>query len=478
MDIFNQDKFVYLTIFLMAFFIRLIPEIIIPSYPIGYETITYYAPALIPSQPSSGILFYDLLAQFLNANQPLTNTLRAGPLFYILMFLFAQFSGANSFLVLKIVGPLLYGTLAVSFLFFARRALKMEIKIAFLATLLMIFQIAALRESWDRFRTVLALVFFFVSLTVLKNKKSTRKWLTIAILGILTVLTRDYIGLFLLATVAGYSIYEKKERLPLLLTLLPTIILLFAIILPSYFDWIYLSNQPISPSNNYFGALQDSLLILIICYLPIIPLVLKGFQKNSLLTSMVIWLLISGFASVLFPWFTIPGYQRWLMLLVFPFSIYAFRGLSVLNFRRFKKPILAVYVSILLIIGLGYSTGLFSYVGQLPNSYVPIHLVQSSIPWDQIDDVKNVLSWIDDNSSLNSTLLTEERFLGWTRIYLQRDAIDITILPYGAGGSPFSVLDQADATSVYLMWYSDVIFDDFQVLYSKNNIALFEYVNN
>ena len=80
--------------------------------------------------------------------------------------------------------------------------------------------------------------------------------------------------------------------------------------------------------------------------------------------------------------------------------------------------------------------------------------------------------------SLNSTLLTEERFLGWTRIYLQRDVIDITILPYGAGASPFSVLDQAEATSVYLIWYSDVIFDNFQVLYSKNNIALFENVNS
>jgi hypothetical protein len=209
-----------------------------------------------------------------------------------------------------------------------------------------------------------------------------------------------------------------------------------------------------------------------------LPFVFLGFKKSSILTPMVVWLLIASFSVVFLPWFSIPGYQRWLMLLVFPFSIYAVKGLLHLSFKKFKKPILGVYFSVIIIIGLGYSAGLFSFVGQFPNSYVPIHLVQSSIPWGEIDDVKDVINWIDDNVEVNSTLLVEERFLGWSRLYLQRDATDITMLPYGAQRSPFSVLAQANASNVYLIWYSDEVVDDFQVLYSKNNIGLFEYVGS
>ena len=138
-------------------------------------------------------------------------------------------------------------------------------------------------------------------------------------------------------------------------------------------------------------------------------------------------------------------------------------------------PFLAVYVVMLLIIGLGYSSGMFSYVGQLTNSYVPIHLVQSSIPWEQIDEVKNVLNWIDNNTELNSTLLSEERFFGWTQIYLQRDMKDITIIPYAAQGSPFSVITQVQNFPLYLIWYNDSNYPNFQKIYSKEIIAVFEY---
>jgi len=478
MQFFNQEKTVYSLIFLMAFLIRLLPEIIVPSYPIGYETITYYAPAMIPSTLGVNGGFSDLLNQFIVLNPSFGQFLRSGPLFYVLMWSIIDLFGVDAFVLLKIVGPLLYGCLAISFYFFVRRGLNLEIKTAFLVVLFLIFQPAALRLSWDRYRTVLALIFFFVSLIILKKKNSNVKWLSLGLLGVLTVLSRDYIGLVMFLTIAGYLFYEKKDRLVSLIALVPVLLVLFASFDLTWFGWTSISVGNQFGMTDYGWILQDILFIVIICYLLILPLVFKGFKKNSILTPMVVWLVIASFSVIFVPWFAIPGYQRWLMLLVFPFSIYAIRGLLILNFGKFKKPIFAVYISVLLIIGLGYSTGMFSYVGQLPNSYVPIHLVQSSIPWEQIDDVKNVISWIDDNVKLNSTLLTEERFLGWTRIYLQRDVIDLTILPYGAGGSPFSVLGKVDTPSVYLIWYSDVIFDDFQVLYSKNNIALFEHVDN
>ena len=193
---------------------------------------------------------------------------------------------------------------------------------------------------------------------------------------------------------------------------------------------------------------------------------------------MVVWLVIASFSVVFFPWFAIPGYQRWLMLLVFPFSIYAIRGLLLLKFRKFKKPILAVYISMILIIGIGYSSGTFSYVGQLPNSYVPIHLVQSSIPWEEIDQVKNVLSWFNQNAPPNSTLLVEERFSGWAILYLQRSTLDVKIVRYGDANSPLSVLKETFINQTYLLTYSDRSFPDFYKQYSFAKIALFKFISD
>ena len=167
-NILSEEKIVYLIVFFTAFLIRLIPELIILNYPIGYETITYYAPAM---NPSSGVVngdFFGFLNQFLVFNPSFGQFLRSGPLFYVIMWFIIDLFGVDAFVLLKVVGPLLYGCLAISFYVFVRRGLNLEIKIAFLVALILIFQPAALRLSWDRYRTVLALIFFFVSLVVLK----------------------------------------------------------------------------------------------------------------------------------------------------------------------------------------------------------------------------------------------------------------------------------------------------------------------
>jgi hypothetical protein len=76
------------------------------------------------------------------------------------MWLATMATAAHSFVILKVAAPVLYGCLAVSFLLFLRRGMEFSGKAAFVGGLLMIFQVAALRESWDRFRTVLALFLF------------------------------------------------------------------------------------------------------------------------------------------------------------------------------------------------------------------------------------------------------------------------------------------------------------------------------
>jgi len=137
-----------------------------------------------------------------------------------------------------------------------------------------------------------------------------------------------------------------------------------------------------------------------------------------------------------------------------------------------------VIVLAFIVIGAGYSTGVFSYVGMLPNSYVSVNLVQSSIAWNQVEDVKGVLLWLDENAETNSSILAEERFYGWTLMYLKRANKDVEIVPYGANSSPSWALEKVENDShlIYLIWYTSSDLKSFLRVYSLNGVAIFQYV--
>jgi len=340
----------------------------------------------------------------------------------------------------------------------------------------LVFQVAALRESWDRFRNVLGLIFVFAALTALKSE-SRFKWPFVAGLAALTALSREYIALVLFVAVLGFAFLERKDRVISLVALAPAFAIFSIMNFPRQFWWSYVSAGQYA-LESYLWPVQDVFSIFAVCYLPLLLFVVKGFSRDKLLDPMVGLLLLGSFSVIVSPWFAVPGYQRWLMLLVFPFSIYAVMGFE--RFRLFDKGSFRKLVAILLVfmvIGVGYSSGAFSYV-MLPNSWVPTNLVQSSIGWDQIDDVKGVLSWLDENAVANSSILSEERFYGWTLIYLRRANNDVEVVPYGANSPPEPVLEKALSDGfrwIYLIWYTDSSLKDFEIIYSQNSVSIFQY---
>ncbi len=459
----RSPKFLYSSVFLLAVVLRGIPELLVPRYPIGYETITYYAPPMFAFS-ERGLV--DVFVEFF----------QAGPLFHVLMWFGSVMSGAHPYLILKMAGPLLYGGLAVSFLFFLRKGLKWDEKMTLVAALLLVFQVAALRESWDRFRNVLALTFVFATLTALKSDHK-HKWWLVGVFAMLTALSREYIALVLFVSVLGFAALQKKDRLVSLISLAPALTTFCIMALPNQLWWSYIPNSQYAWSS-YLWTVQDAFIIFAVCFLPLLPFVVKGFRRDKLLEPMLGLLLLGSFSVVVSPWFAVPGYQRWLILLVFPFTIYALRGFVFLHlFNRSSLKKLVAILCVFMVFGVGYSSGAFSYV-LLPNSWVPTNLVQSSIGWNQIDDVKDVLRWLDENAESNSSILSEERFYGWTLIYLKRANNDVEVIPYGANSPPEPALEKAlsDGFSwIYLIWYTDSNLENFKPLYSQNSVSIFQY---
>jgi hypothetical protein len=453
----------YFLVFLLGITLRGIPELLVSWYPIGYETITYYAPPMF-AFAEQGLV--DVFVGFF----------RAGPLFYVLMWFAKVASGAHPYLILKFVGPLLYGGLAVSFLLFLRRGLKLDEKMALLGAVLLVFQVATLRESWDRFRNVLALIFVFATLTALKSDHKYKWWL-VSIFAVLTALSREYIAFVLFVSVLGFAVLQRKDRLVSLVALAPALATFCIMNFPRQLWWSYIPNSQYAWSS-YLWTVQEAFIIFAVCFLPLLPFVVKGFRRDKLLEPMFGLLLLGSFSVIVSPWFAVLGYQRWLILLVFPFTIYAIRGFDRLRlFDRSSFRKLVAILCVFMVFGVGYSSGAFSYV-MLPNSWVPTNLVQSSIGWNQIDDVKDVLRWLDENAEANSSILSEERFYGWTLIYLKRANNDVEVIPYGANSPPEPALEKAlsDGFSwIYLIWYTDSNLENFKPLYSQNSVSIFRY---
>jgi hypothetical protein len=461
----NKFK-LHLPLFFIAFSLRAIPELIIPQYPVGYETITYYAP---PMFRFSELSLFDLITEFF----------RSGPLLYVLLWFSHTLSGAHPFFILKAFGPLLYGCLAVSFLVFQKRGLSMNEQMAFVGVLLLIFQVAALRIAWDRFRNLLGLVFVFIALTALKSNYR-HKWWLMGVAAVLTVFSREYVAFVLFVAVLGFAVLEKRYGVAALVSLAPALVIFAILVYPARLWWSYIPNGgPPFVSRNYLELVRDVFSIFVVCYLPLLFFIVRGFGRDGLLDPMFGWLLFGSFSVVVSPWFAVPGYQRWLMLLVFPFVIYAVMGLD--RFRLFDRSNfrkLAAVVLTFMIIGLGYSSGIFSYVWVLDNSWVPVDLVQSSIAWEHVDDVKGILKWLDENAISNSSVLAEERFYGWTLIFLRRADDDVKVIAYGANSLPQPALERALNDGfrwIYLIWYTDSNVEDFRLVYSQNSVSVFRY---
>jgi len=75
------------------------------------------------------------------------------------------------------------------------------------------------------------------------------------------------------------------------------------------------------------ASLIMTLFLLLFSFL--LPLALYGFwllRKNVILTALTLWLLVGTFSSLVFAGYGLIVWDRWLVMLVFPFVIYAVHG--------------------------------------------------------------------------------------------------------------------------------------------------------
>jgi len=491
-----QNVFFPFLAFFIPFVVRAIPELIMGSYVIGFDTMGYYVQNTL-LWLHNGINWWGFLA--------------TSPLFYA-FFVSIVAAGGPSVLVLKIVSPLLLGFLGLSIYQYSRRGLEWSPIKSVVPALLGTVYFVALRVSWDMLRTELGLIFLFFALTLLANRKnnSLKNYAFLSLAMLAVALSHQLVALIMFGifgfTVA-YKLFHKDfvRSIKLIVFSLPAVVFLvinylinmnLALLPSGFLDYSVNSSSPLSTWNSfasYPSMLLSSGGFFLYCFLPLLPLAVLSFRRfgNYQLRS---WLLLSLFL-VLFPLAFVSPY-RWVLLLMYPIAFYAAETLSRLKSIKWKHFKLTAQKIAIIYLVLSTSALSFGYIFMAPekpfvyfdtsyvNKYVneiPSSMLQNTISISDCQATENALQWFKNNVNSSAILLTHTAFYSWALLTLKENQVQNYAFddPVNAANATA----QEGYNQIYLIWWVNgrgwygqpTLPSSFQAVYQSGEIAIYSY---
>ncbi len=480
---------------LLAFFIpliiRSIPEILMAPYVVGFDTMGYYIPTT--SLWMGGGL--DLWSYFSSA-----------PLFYAIVIFFVSLGGPLT-LFLKVMPVILHGFLGLSIYTYAKRGLSWSPSKSMLTALIGTVYFVALRISWDLLRNELAIIFFFIVLTLLSKGQSTpNSWKHCVLLSLTmmaVVLAHQLVTVIMLGVIAFTIVHKllRKEHahaVRLILASLPsTLFLVIVYISPAggiaSLDFSRNVGWPLSDFSSYQSMLTSDVGFFLYCYLPMLPLALLSMRRfgNLQLRS---WLFVS-LILVLIPVVSLSNF-RWLLMLIYPLAFYVSDGLSRLKSISWKRSVLTLHrigIVYLVVMVSILSLGFMIMTTERPLSYfdagqyngyiyqIPSSMLQNTISLTDCESTANALQWFKNNIGSNALLLTHRAFYGWALSTLDSGQI----IPYEFN-NPAEAAENATQqghNQIYLIWWINgvgwynqpTVSPLFEEAYHSGRIAIYRY---
>lgn len=478
--------------FVIPLIVRVIPEILMGPYIVGFDTLGFYVPnALL----------------WLHDGVNLGNFLAIAPLFYT-FFMSLVALGGSPVIVLKVIPPLLLGFLSLSMYAYAKRGLGWSPSKSMFVALLGSIYFVALRASWDQLREELGLIFFFVVLMLLISKKG-RSWkhnVLFSFLMIAVVLSHQLVSVLMFGVIV-FTLARNltcKDFMGLLK--------LFVVSLPAmlYFIIVYLSgvmqNGLLDYSTNVgspllswtgFTSYQSMLVseggLFLYCFLLVLPLALISLSRLRNL-QLISWLVFSLFLMLL-PIASVSPF-RWILMLTYPLAFYATDGLSRLKSIKWKRYRLTAQR--IAIVYLVLSTGILSFgfiamSSEKPflyfnpgyfNNYVyqiPTSMLQNTISITDCQDTNNALLWFKDNVNSSSLLLAHRVFYGWALLTLNER--QIRNYEFDAPDKSAMLISEEGHSQLYLIWWvkgggwydQPNLPSSFEEIYHSGKIAIYSF---
>ena len=343
-----------------------------------------------------------------------------------------------------------YGIFSISIYLFLQ---GLNVKLDWFMTIFILFQISALRTTWDLQKDILALSFtFFIFYLILRDRKLPSSYhkkekiihfCLIISLVIVTLLTDNMISFLLIISLSIYFIIKNDRKYIISLIMIIIIVISFLVLIADINN-----NQVSSNINTIFnGTIKEDIhyspLNLAILFIMmnglLLPFLFYGIKhlRELLLYIPLSLALIGSFTWLVLPYTSILLPDRWITISGIFISIFSSYGLVKLSSSSSSNcennpnyKILLPIISFYIVIGLFYMIlpthhafpiyGVFSGFTQ---QFVPSTMQFNSIDIVDNEDLLMAIDWINNKTDSNSIIYGGLYFKGWMNTLLKDQRI-------------------------------------------------------
>jgi hypothetical protein len=450
--------------FVLGCFIRIIPDLIAYPYPIGYDIINYY----IPLADKLNTTFQNDSFQF----------------YPYLLYTFKSFLPLNPQGLMLSLSSITYGLFSLSIYLLLK---GLNLKPALFMTVFILFQISALRTTWDLQKDILALSFtFLIIYLILEDRKAYFFNIRIIHFGIiislviLTFLTDNMIAFLLIISLLIYFAIKKDIKYIISLTIIIISIISFLVVVDntkndSLINSInHILTGNIKANENYTPLNLGILFIMMnILSLPLFIYGLK-YLHELLLYIPLSMALLGSFTWIVLPYSAILLPDRWIIISGIFMSIFSSYGLIRLFSNYKDKPnnkILLPIMSFYIIIGLFYMILPYEYAFPIYGIFTEYthFFVPSTMQFNSIDIVDNrdlsiAIDWLNNHTNPKSIIYGDSYLSGWMKMLLK----DKRIFQYNYTKSTGNGIHITLANKI------DSINEPIKFLFSQGNFRIIE----
>jgi len=469
-------------LFVLGFVVRLIPEVLSYPYPIGFDTFYYV------KRMQSGVVWYHWSEVF------------STWLLYALLIPLYKIVKVDPFFLLKLVAPTLYALNVCGVYYFAGKALNWETKKALTAAFFFTFQLASLRVSWDFYKNTLGLAILLFLLPLVRNMEKRKDFASFVLLSVLVVFAHELASVVMFAVILGVMISDffkgKRARmLKVLASTSPALAIFLMSVYPGMFpvptpshmetnviaagDTLYPRPGGLPFLADYLGMVipghywptyldlvSDVLSRFAILYLLCLPFAFVGFFRDRILDGWTLLLLVGTFDSLITPFCALDYWDRWMYMLVYPFTFYTINGIhKVLESNRrwlrwikiSRRKMFGILLSMIIL-----QPPLFMVAKYYDFGATRIMRLENTIPLQDVEGTIEVIGWLNTRQS-GSCVLVHEYFFRWANLYLDKK---YTIVYYfrDVEGALALALDH-HFDPIYMIWWNENV----EWSYGKNS---------
>lgn len=450
--------------FLLGCVLRIIPDLIAYPYPVGYDIINYY----IPLADKLNTIFQNDSFQF----------------YPYLLYTFKSFIPLNPQGLMISLSSITYGLFSVSIYLLLK---GLNLKPALFMTVFILFQISALRTTWDLQKDILALSFtFLIIYLILEDRKAYFFNIRIILFGIiislviLTLLTDNMIGFLLIISLSIYFAIKKDIKYIISLTIIIISVISFLVVVDntkndSLINSInHILTGNIKENENYTPLNLGILFIMMnILSLPLFIYGLK-YLHELLLYVPLSMALLGSFTWIVLPYSAILLPDRWIIISGIFMSIFSSYGLIRLFSNYKDKPnykILLPIMSFYIIIGLfymilpyDYAFPIYGIFAEYTHFFVPSTMQFNSIDIVDNKDLSIAIDWLNNHTKPKSIIYGDSYLSGWMKMLLK----DKRIFQYNYTKSTGNGIHITLANKI------DSINEPIKLLFSQGNFRIIE----